>query len=215
MKNLIVQIYIDTKKYGNPNLLPSFDTLSEISFTLARQYAKRIDADYILLTDPYINYIHPTYERFRLFEESKWTDEYDQVLYLDSDVLVYQESPNIFEMYQSPDSFKVCTHWSYTRKNRPNLGGFNAGVFMLNRASRDHMLPYLKYRFDIPLLHHDNAALVNCVENSKVNLEYMDSRFNAKNTGPWFCHTWGNGKRKNPNMECIRLAKEQANNVNR
>jgi hypothetical protein len=52
MKNLIVQIYIDTKKYGNPNLLPSFDTLSEISFTLARQYAKRIDADYILLTDP-------------------------------------------------------------------------------------------------------------------------------------------------------------------
>jgi alpha-N-acetylglucosamine transferase len=215
MKNLIVQIYIDTKKYGNPNLLPSFDTLSEISFTLARQYAKRIDADYILLTDPYINYIHPTYERFRLFEESKWTDEYDQVLYLDSDVLVYQESPNIFEMYQSPDSFKVCTHWSYTRKNRPNLGGFNAGVFMLNRASRDHMLPYLKYRFDIPLVHHDNSALVNCVENSKVNLEYMDSRFNAKNTGPWFCHTWGSGKRKHPNMECIRLAKEQANNVNR
>jgi hypothetical protein len=214
MKNLIVQIYIDTKKYGNPNLLPSFDTLSEISFTLARQYAKRIDADYILLTDPYINYIHPTYERFRLFEESKWTDEYYQVLYLDSDVLVYQESPNIFEMYQSPDSFKVCTHWSYTRKNRPNLGGFNAGVFMLNRASRDHMLPYLKYRFDIPLVHHDNSALVNCVENSKVNLEYMDSRFNAKNTGPWFCHTWGSGKRKHPDMECIKMAQEQAKNVN-
>jgi alpha-N-acetylglucosamine transferase len=214
MKNLIVQIYIDTKKYGNPNLLPSFDTLSEISFTLARQYAKRIDADYILLTDPYINYIHPTYERFRLFEESKWTDEYDQVLYLDSDVLVYQESPNIFEMYPATDSFKVCTHWSYTRKNRPNLGGFNAGVFMLNRASRDHMLPYLKYRFDIPLVHHDNSALVNCVENSKVNLEYMDSRFNAKNTGPWFCHTWGSGKRKHPDMECIKMAQEQAKNVN-
>jgi hypothetical protein len=215
MKNLIVQIYIDTKKYGNPNLLPSFDTLSEISFTLARQYAKRIDADYILLTDPYINYIHPTYERFRLFEESKWTDEYDQVLYLDSDVLVYHDSPSIFEMYPSLDSFKVCTHWSVVRYGVPDNGEFNAGVFILNKASRDHMLPYLKYRFDIPLPHHDNTALGNCVDDSKVKIEYMNAKFNAKNTGPWFCHTWGNGKRKNPNMECIRLAKEQANNVNR
>ena len=214
MKKLIVQIYVDTKKYSNSNLLPSFDDLSVTSFTLTKQYAKRMGADYILLTDPFINYIHPTYERFRLFEESIWTEKYDQVLYLDSDVLIYQESPNIFEMYPATDSFKVCTHWSYTRKNRPNLGGFNAGVFMLNKASRDHMLPYLKYRFDIPLVHHDNSALVNCVENSKVNLEYMDSRFNAKNTGPWFCHTWGSGKRKHPDMECIKIAQEQAKNVN-
>jgi hypothetical protein len=215
MKNLIVQIYVDTKKYENPNLLPSFDALSQTSFILAKEYAKKVDADYILLTDSYIDYIHPTYERFRLFEESKWTDEYDQVLYLDSDVLIYQDSPNIFEMYPSLDSFKVCTHWSVVRYGLPNTGEFNAGVFMLNRYSRNQMLPYLKYRFDAPLPHHDNAALANCVVNSAVNIEYMDAKFNAKNTGPWFCHTWGSGKRKKPNMECIRLAKEQANNVNR
>ncbi len=87
MKNLIVQIYVDTKKYENPNLLPSFDELSTTSFILAKHYAEEVGADYLLLTDVYINHIHPTYERFRLFEESKWTDEYDQVLYLDSDVL--------------------------------------------------------------------------------------------------------------------------------
>ena len=99
MKNLIVQIYVDTKKYENPNLLPSFDELSTTSFKLANHYANKIGSNYLLLTDSYINYIHPTYERFRLFEESKWTDEYDQVLYLDSDVLIYQDSPNIFEIY--------------------------------------------------------------------------------------------------------------------
>ena len=86
MKNLIVQIYVDTKKYANPNLLPSFDELSAASFTLTKHYAKEVGADYILLTDAYINHIHPTYERFRLFEESKWTDEYDQVLLVRSEI---------------------------------------------------------------------------------------------------------------------------------
>jgi hypothetical protein len=210
MKNLIVQIYVDTKKYENPNLLPSFDELSTTSFTLAKHYAKEIGADYLLLTDAYINHIHPTYERFRLFEESKWTDEYDQVLYLDSDVFIYQDSPDIFKMYPDLDKFKVCTHWEVVRYGKADGGGFNAGVFMLNKYSRNQMLPHLKYRFDIPLQDHDNAALVNCVKASEVKTQYMDARFNAKNTGPWFCHAWGSGKRKKPNMECITLAKEQA-----
>jgi len=210
MKNLIVQIYVDTKKYANPNLLPSFDELSKISFTLAKSYAKKIGVDYILITDPYINYIHPTYERFRLFEESSWTDQYDNVLYLDSDVFIYQDSPNIFEMYPDLDNFKVCTHWDVVRYGKADDGGFNAGVFMLNKYSRNQMLPYLKYRLDVPLQNHDNAALVNCVKASEVKTQYMDAKFNAKNTGPWFCHIWGSGKSKNPNMQCITIAKEQA-----
>lgn len=215
MKNLIVQIYVNPEKYKNPTLLPKFDDLSKISFTLVQRYAKKIGVDYLLLTDSFINYIHPTYERFRLFEETKWTNEYDQVLYLDSDIFIYEESPDIFKMYPSLNTFKACVHWSFIRKNKPNLGGFNAGVFMLNKSSRDQMLPHLRYRFETPLSHHDNSALVNCVEDSGVNLEYMDGRFNAKNTGPWFCHAWGSGKRNNPNMECILLAQSQAEkNVN-
>lgn len=210
MKNLIVQIYVHTKKYENPNLLPSFDNLCVTSNTLAKHYAKKIGAEYLLLTDPYINYKHPTYERLRLFEESSWTDDYDQVLYLDSDVFIYQDSPDIFKMYPDLDKFKVCTHWSVVRYGKADDGGFNAGVFMLNKYSRNQMLPYLKYRFDIPLQHHDNTALVNCVKTSEVKTQYMDARFNAKNTGPWFCHAWGSGKRKKPNMDCVRIAQEQA-----
>lgn len=210
MKNLIVQIYVDTKKYDNPNLLPSFDELSKISFTLAKNYAKKIGVDYVLITDPYINYIHPTYERFRLFEESSWTDEYDNVLYLDSDVFIFQDSPDIFEMYPDLDKFKVCTHWDVVRYRIADDGGFNAGVFMLNRYSRNQMLPYLKYRLDVPLKSHDNAVLVHCVKSSEVKIQYMDAKFNAKNDGPWFCHVWGSGKRKKPNMRCITIAKEQA-----
>ena len=45
MKNLIVQIYVDTKKYENPNLLPSFDELSTTSFELANHYANKIGSN--------------------------------------------------------------------------------------------------------------------------------------------------------------------------
>ena len=210
MKNLIVQIYVDTKKYENPNLLPSFDNLSETSFTLARQYAKKTNSSYLLLTDAYINHIHPTYERFRLFEEPRWTDEYDHVLYLDSDVFIYQDSPNIFEMYAEVNEFKVCTHWSNYRYGIEEKS-FNAGVFMMNKYSRDIMLPLLNYKRDVAPISHDNAVLADCVEQSGVNLKFMDARFNAKNSEiGFFCHAWGSGKRQLPLLPCIEKAIQEA-----
>ena len=211
MKNLIVQIYVDTKKYENPNLLPSFDNLSETSFTLARQYAKKTNSSYLLLTDAYINHIHPTYERFRLFEDPYWTDNYDNVLYIDSDVFIFNDAPNIFDLYSDNTTFKVCQHYQEFLRGGPPQG-FNAGVFMLNKISRDIMLPYLNYRVDPPFPAHDNTALVNCVNESGVAVTVMDARFNAKNaTDCYFSHTWGSGKRKKPNMECILKAKAQVN----
>ena len=211
MKNLIVQIYVDTKKYENPNLLPSFDELSTTSFILAKHYAEEVGADYLLLTDVYINHIHPTYERFRLFEDPYWTDNYDNVLYIDSDVFIFNDAPNIFDLYSDNTTFKVCRHYQEFLRGGPPQG-FNAGVFMLNKISRDKMLPYLNYRVSPLFEAHDNTALINCVNDSKVDVTVMDAKFNAKNaTDCYFSHAWGSGKRKNPNMECILKAKAQVN----
>ena len=99
MKTAIVQIYVDLKGYSNPEWLPKYDELSKISFDLTKKYCQKINAEYFLITDARINYIHPTYERFTLFEDSSWTEKFDQILYLDSDVFIYNNAPNIFEMY--------------------------------------------------------------------------------------------------------------------
>ncbi len=211
MKTAIVQIYVSLNHYSSPGIIPSFDELSQTSFSLVKRYAKKYNADYHLLTDPYINYLHPTYERFRLFEEAHWTENYDQILYLDSDVFVYDDSPNIFEIYTSSSTFKVCTHWNTYKYGVKNLG-FNAGVFMLNKSSRDKMLPFLNYKLETPPKSHDNDILIDCMEKSNVEVEYMDARFNAKNegNGTFFCHVWGSGKRKKPDMPCILKAIKEA-----
>ena len=212
MKNIIVQIYISLDKSSDTApILPAFDELSKISISLAKKYCNKIGAEHVLITEPFINFIHPTYERFRLFEDPYWTDNYDNILYLDSDVFIFNDAPNIFDLYSDTTTFKVCQHWSEIRYGLVNQG-FNAGVFMLNKISRDIMLPYLNYRVDPPFPSHDNTALVNCVNESGVEVTVMDARFNAKNaTDCYFSHTWGSGKRKKPNMECILKAKEQVN----
>jgi hypothetical protein len=212
MKNIIVQIYISLDKSSDTApILPAFDELSEISISLAKKYCNKIGAEHVLITEPFIDFIHPTYERFRLFEDPYWTDNYDNVLYLDSDVFIFDDAPNIFDLYPDNTTFKVCQHYQEFLRGGA-YQGFNAGVFMLNKISRDKMLPYLNYRVSPPFRSHDNEALANCVNNSGVDVTVMDARFNAKNAiDCFFSHTWGSGKRKNPNMECILKAKAQVN----
>ena len=220
MKTAVVQIYVDLKGYSNPEWLPKYDELSKISFDLTKKYCKKINAEYFLITDARVNYIHPTYERFTLFEDSSWTEKFDQILYLDSDVFVYNNAPNIFEMYPDLNNFKVCQHWDeYRFKHKgvlPGTVGFNAGVFILTKHSRDIMLPFLNYKKNPPYKFHDNEALVDCVKHSNVSVQTMDVMFNAKNwPDAYFCHAWGGGKRRNPNMDCIVKAKLEVENVDR
>jgi hypothetical protein len=213
MKNAIVQIYVDLKKYENSDILPSFDSISEISIKLAKRYAEKVNADYFLLTEPKINFIHPTYERFTLFEDPFWTDTYNNVLYLDCDVFIYNTAPNIFQQYPDNTKFKVCTHWDEYRFGDTSAK-FNAGVFMLNKSSKDIMLPHLKYRIDPPYKSHDNDALIDCVEKSNVPVEKMDVMFNAKNyEHAHFCHSWGGTKRKWPDSPHILKAKQEADDA--
>ena len=211
MKNIIVQIYIILDKSVDVAPFTAFDELSEVSISLAKKYCNKIGAEHVLITEPFINFAHPTYERFRLFEDPYWADNYDNVLYIDSDVFIFDDAPNIFDLYPDNTTFKVCQHYQdFLHGGAPRE--FNAGVFMLNKISRDKMLPYLNYRVSPLFEAHDNTALINCVNDSGVDVTVMDARFNAKNaTDCYFSHAWGSGKRKNPNMECILKAKAQVN----
>ena len=121
MKNLIVQIFFDKSLIGDSeemeqdktrgevlssNLMREKNELFDHSQILARRYAERIGADYVLFDEPWINFYNPTQERFRLVFEDKWAEEYDNIMYIDCDAFIYDECPNIFEVYPQ-ENFRV------------------------------------------------------------------------------------------------------------
>ena len=227
MRNLIVQYYIDTNLYSQPNynnLGPNdMERYSRHSF---EQYAQRHGLEFLRITNPKLAYKHPTWERFDLWLEPKWFDRYDQIMYVDSDVIAMPHAPNIFTKYTNLNSFKAAYYTRYRgmplekQHNKDiNPGGifdsvssermrqtrFQTGVFILTKKSAEHMLPWIKQYQDIDKKYNiDDGTFLNwAVMASSVDYEDMHKSWNIKNNGqsinflePNFLHCAGGKKYK-------------------
>jgi lipopolysaccharide biosynthesis glycosyltransferase len=201
------------EKYSDPtyNQIGINEELYKYSTISVEQYAKRIGVDYKLITEPKINWVHPTFERFDLFFNDEWWKQYDNILYLDTDVIAWPTAPNVFEEYPSTQSFKPVFD-RIARKNtleyhtqRANgtclekfdasilkANRFNAGVFMLNKHCVDMMRPFLDYK---NIKGDDNEQLIYAMLESGVEVDKMDWKYNKKNgTDCYFGHAAGQQK---------------------
>jgi hypothetical protein len=225
-KKLIVQFFVPAKQYADPtyNQIGVNEELYKYSTLSVEKYADKIGCDYKLITEPKINWVHPTFERMDLFFNDKWWEKYSHILYLDTDVIVWPSSPNIFEEYPSLDTFKPVMD-RIARKNTLlyhkqrakdtcleefdplvlQSARFNAGVFMLTKNAVDRMKSHLNYK---ELKGDDNEMLIYAMLKSNVKVEKMDWRYNKKNgTSCYFGHAMGQQKFKK-DYDMLRLAKE-------
>jgi hypothetical protein len=227
MNNCIVQFHIsaDTFKDPNYNSIGVNDELLKYSLLSVKQYAERIGADYQIVQDKRINWIHPTFERFDLFFNNEWWKKYEHILYLDTDLIIWPDSPDIFKMHTDTKTFKPCEdriakkrsitwHEDHVKNNALNefsgdvlqQNRFNAGVFMLNKHSAVMISKFLDYR-NIDL--DDNSLLIYAMLKSGVEIELMDWRFNKKNgTNSWFGHAYGQQKFNNKSFKLLEKAKK-------
>ena len=215
-RNLVVQFYIDSRNFKEPsyNNIGSNDELLHYSLKSAKAYAERISADYKLVDRPVVNWKHPTFERLDLFYNDSWWQDYDQILYVDTDVLLWPCAPSVFDMYPNLETFKpvfdkralrssLDHQWSVVkgtclekfdldllRKKR-----FNAGVFVVTKNAAKLMRQYLDCE---KLDSDDNSMLIYAMLESGVPVDYMDPMFNKKNGGPnfYFGHAFGQEKFK-------------------
>tara|TARA_R100000697_G_scaffold82998_2_gene94879 strand:- start:723 stop:1424 length:702 start_codon:yes stop_codon:yes gene_type:complete len=225
-KNLIIQFFVPTDGYKDPtyNQIGVNEELYKYSTVSVKKYAERINADYQLVTESKINFIHPTFERFDLFFNDDWWTTYDHILYLDTDVIVWPNSPNVFLEHPSMDAFKPVFD-RIARKNNlqyheerskgtclekftPSIlqqNRFNAGVFMLNKNCVDVMKSFLDYKV---LAGDDNEQLIYAMLESQVEVDRMDWRYNKKNgTNCYFGHAMGQQKFKH-DYDMLSKAKE-------
>ena len=236
MRNLVIQYYIDIQKYTQPgynNLKPS--PIEEYSTHSFKQYCGKFDLDYCRITEPKINFKHPTWERFDLWTDPSWWGRYEQIMYVDSDVVALPDAPNVFELYKDLDTFKFAKYDRYRKmpvdvhasSNRDTIfkdidpriiqkKRFQTGVFILTKKIAEEMLPtvkeYLKCEDD------DGQFLNWAVMHSGVPCTEMDSKFNVKNNGQYrkdkiyFMHCAG-GKKHKKNSKIWHLMKEYYPNV--
>lgn len=96
----------------------------EVTGPRIREYARRLDADLVILDDDKIPY-WPMGNKFR----AAWVAEhYRQTLYLDCDVIVRRDAPNIFELV--PD-----THWGVVDELPTVIESGNGDGFLANLAA--------------------------------------------------------------------------------
>jgi hypothetical protein len=208
-KNLVIQYYIDVQKYSQPgfnNLKPSpMETYSRNSF---QKYCEKFNLDYLRITEPKLAFKHPTWERFDLWVDRSWYDKYEQILYVDSDVIALPHAPNIFADYPTIDNKLKTCYYPKFRQATPETAKFNQrvnpdadrftgetickrfvqpGVMMLNRTNTEFMLPWIsKYKQVKDNRIDDGMFLNGCIVDSNVPLLDMERMYNFKNNGEKF-----------------------------
>lgn len=85
MKKLVVTLCIG----------PEFEAMSQVSHSTLQRYANRIGAEFKVISEQKLSKSTAHWDKFQLFD---LFDEFDRILYVDTDCLIRQDCPDLFEM---------------------------------------------------------------------------------------------------------------------
>lgn len=130
-----------------------FRQIAAMTHPLIEAYARRIGADFISLHG---DIAKPWQEKFRLFD---FLELYDRVLFLDTDVIVKPDCPDLFELVPLDDfgAWLTSRHGprfdpliARIQEHLPDLGWrktyFNSGVLVVSRQHRDAFVKTNEYQ---------------------------------------------------------------------
>lgn len=107
MKRCILQVQIEPN-LNVQNISRKFNYINDLyklSANQAKKYAQQCHADYVQITNcDFLPDKHPCFQRLKLFHMCN----YDSILYLDSDAVVLDNVPNIFDLYEQNE---FCATW--------------------------------------------------------------------------------------------------------
>jgi lipopolysaccharide biosynthesis glycosyltransferase len=163
MKNLIYQTFINSDNY-----IPKFARISTIAFT---EYAEKHGAEYQFNNISKLNpksSIPEWYERYILIYDESF-DEYDNILYVDSDIFPINMDENIFDIdYGGIAAYPLQDEEVHGKKEKNNFcqyyecafeGWYNTGTLLMNREMRQRMREEFFPIDDIPEKEHSMRLL--------------------------------------------------------
>jgi lipopolysaccharide biosynthesis glycosyltransferase len=205
MKKLIFQINVPNYSKNNPDKMPYEynESMYDVSNRCAKKYAEKYSADYYMLTDPTDFSLaagkHLDYQKLKIYDFM----DYDVILYLDSDYIIKDNAPNLFELCQDKFSVVLDQGSAVVEKAQelgmPHTRYFNAGMMYIPKwaleRTKDHIHEYLKHEYTLQgqgllnKLFYDFDVQIN-------ELDYMDWNPVKRTWGTYADHYSGNKKNR-------------------
>jgi|LakMenE01Jun11ns_1017448.scaffolds.fasta_scaffold9904145_2 lipopolysaccharide biosynthesis glycosyltransferase len=173
MKRLLLQVNIEPNHTQVGRKYHYIKDLYELSHRQAKKYAQKHNADYLQINDyDFLPNKHAVYQKLKFLE----LDNYDQILYIDSDAVILDDIPNIFDL-DVPFAAVPDYDWSSTAKttiqikqklcNIYNASNdylpFCSGVILANKNFIQSCRPIYKKYIDEYETQHDQGILNRCV----------------------------------------------------
>jgi len=208
----------------------NYSRLGKFTLPLMQTYADCVGADFHVINSPKIKIGMNHYEKFQLHE---YLEEYDRILFVDLDILIIPQCPNIFEAVPQEyfGAFKV-SDYSFIHDNsiqliQQKLGDikwerdyFNSGVMICSKQHQDVFNinnGYLKKWASYSQREGDGTYLDQTLINYNVkrfNIPFFDISYKFNHTSApknsskrfqsYFIHYPGKGHRKGDKLQQIQ-----------
>ncbi len=130
-----------------------YTQMGEITHPLMQSYAARCGVDFIVIDDRKVNEQYGLDERYEKFQLFDIIDHYDQVVFIDTDILISPEAPSLFELVPT-DRFAAASEDGFSKAGRDTrvtqeiLGPvewnnlyFNSGVMVFGKQFKEVFEP--------------------------------------------------------------------------
>jgi lipopolysaccharide biosynthesis glycosyltransferase len=140
MANLVYQCFLFSNKM-HEWVLVSSDTI--------KKYADKVGADYNFSTTvqmPGLNKFNPMHRYFNILNiiYNDWFDQYDDILYVDCDVIADSEADNIFEIPKAKHLDVIAISEKHV-----NGGDYSPGFHINHKIKKDFIDLYNNYGIDV------------------------------------------------------------------
>ena len=166
MKNLVYQYYYSIPKQDRTNhIIEDSNKYYEYSEKSIKKYAEKIGADYKFINKPHP--VHAFYGIFLPFTEG-WCHEYDNVCWIDADILATKSAKNVFEIASNEVISANFMNTQHRWKNNKmfewwaDKGHINSGVVVFPRSVYNELIEYLK---DLEHMHKNRSVLETSLGN--------------------------------------------------
>jgi len=162
-----------------------YNELSKVTLPSITKYAKKINADFLNITEHDPNYITQKWNKFHIYE---LLNKYRRIIYLDIDLIIREDCPNLFDIvpetklgmfnegrYEGRSEF-ITQASEYYKEPIKKWNGkfFNSGVMVISRMHKQ----IFKLPRGIDFVETDQPYINLRITNDRVEMHELDFKFN-------------------------------------